>query len=376
MLQPIALFCSDTHLQPRVWTQYPDMAGDTYVAFDAVIALANAHDVPVFCAGDLFDKVRCDTNSLDRFSAAVGKLRNPFYYIQGNHDITDPPWPQVCSRSTHLHKQVVNLPCRTGRNWRIAGLDYQRSDQLPSAIDALYADNTDIDVLVMHQAWDEIQRVGSTQGSILSLLGGRRLSLLVTGDYHKRMTFPLADLEQFTTVHSPGSTCMQAIDEDADKYVTLLCVEYGDASVPRLVLRDLRLADTRLCYRHTVRTEAELNSLLRDGIGAFSAACKPLMQVTYMDTIPDVLPRLLAGVGPKVYLFLKAVANVETSEVAVLAAEGVAKITIGHAIREMERDPDVLQLAFAVEKATDVAAVLASERQKFVTEWVSKNAVV
>jgi DNA repair exonuclease SbcCD nuclease subunit len=370
MLRPIALICSDVHLQPHVWTHFPDMAGDTYDAFDEIIALANEQKVPVFCAGDLFDKRRCDTYSLERFSGAVAALDNPFFYIQGNHDNTDPPWPQVCSASVHLHGKVRTLLGASGKHWRIGGLDFQRADQLPSAIDAIYAYSSEIDVLIMHQAWDEIQRVGSTQGSIATLLGPSHLPILVTGDYHKRMTIPVG----VTTVHSPGSTSMQAIDEESDKYVTLLCEEYGDRAEPRLVLRDIKLASARPCHRHVIRTVAELDALIGNYGSDIPASRRPLVHVTYVDALPEVLPRLLAGVGTKAYLFLKAIRFETTTEVQV-SASPESKLTIGMALRELEKDPDVLQLAFAVESVSDVTAVLTAEREKFVADWKLKHAV-
>lgn len=332
---PLALVISDVHLQPRVWARYPEMRYDTYAAFNQCIQLANDADVPIICLGDLFDKARPDAESVDCFTRGVDRLKHDFMFIDGNHDASDPPWPVVLARKARLlHNVWVDL-----QGVKIRGVSFQKADKLAATVAEVH--ESEYDVICMHQAWDELQGIGRTGGSIVEVVPPGKL--LLTGDYHKRLTMQLPTTGGVITVHSPGSTCMQAIDESEHKLVTMLVKEETPTG------REVKLVDipllSRPCNRVKVANEEEFAQLLLKYPGA---SPKPILHVTYPDGIENAFTRMVSMLGNKAYLFIKCLPAAEMDAVQVPSVPAGARITLQDAVNTLLKEPDDITLANAL----------------------------
>lgn len=329
---PLALVISDVHLQPKVWARYPEMWGDTYKAFDHCIELANSARVPIICLGDLFDKSRPDAESVDCFTRGIDRLFKEFFFIDGNHDASDPPWPTVLARrASELHNQCVDL-----QGVKIRGVSFQKADKLAATVAEVH--ESEYDVICMHQAWDELQGIGRTGGSIVDIVPPGKL--LLTGDYHKRLTMQLPTPGGIITVHSPGSTCMQAIDESENKFATMLV----KADTP--TGREIRLVDVPLlgrpCERVKVANEEQFSQLLLKYPGF---ATKPILHVTYPDGIENAFTRMVSMLGNKAYLFMKCLPSTELDEVQVPGVPAGDRVTLQDAVNILLKEPADMQLA-------------------------------
>lgn len=329
---PLALVISDVHLQPKVWARYPDMWGDTYKAFDQCVELANLSNVPIICLGDLFDKARPDAESVDCFTRGVDRLAQEFLFIDGNHDASDPPWPTVLAKKARsLHNVCVEL-----KGVKIRGVSFQKADKLAATVAEVH--ELVYDVICMHQAWDELQGIGRTGGSIVDIVPPGKL--LLTGDYHKRLTMQLPTDRGVITVHSPGSTCMQAIDESEHKFVTMLVVDETATG------REVKLVDvpllSRPCDRVKVANEEQFAQLLLKYPGA---STKPILHVTYPDGIDNAFTRMVSMLGNKAYLFIKCLSASELDAVQVPSVPAGARVTLQDAVNNMLQEPADIQLA-------------------------------
>ncbi len=106
-------------------------------------------------------------------------------------------------------------------------------------------------------------------------------------------------------VGSPGSTCLQAIDEEGEKAVFLL---KDDLSLERVPLQARRI------HRHTVNTPAELDALLEPGsIERLTAVqgdvpehiAVNIVYVAYNDEIPEAYAKLTRAFKGKAHFFPK-----------------------------------------------------------------------
>lgn len=350
MTQPLLIIAADTHLRPITWSRYPELAHDAYDSLRQLGNIAVEHRVPLLLLGDIFDKARPDSESVTVFREVAELLDSknlPLYYIQGNHDYATPPWPSVVATNARcLHNTRVVLQDGT----RIVGLDYQRADELEAAVKGLDALRP-FDFVCTHQAWAELQGVGNTQGSITLFQPGDRV---LTGDYHIRKDIAVDVGGGNVYVHSPGSTALQAIDEPEDKYCGVLT-----RGASGYELESVKL-NTRKVYRTTVFTEQDFQSLLQSTFA--EQAQKPILRVTYPDTIADAFSRLVATVGDKAFLFVKqTTTEQESEEVAVKPQE--AAVTLADALRAVANGKDVtLPLSLIQNKDINTVLTLARER--------------
>ncbi len=296
MATPIAVFTGDNHLRPTTWAKHPDLYGDAYCSFQQIVAYCIEQMLPLILLGDLFDKARPDSLSVAFFLHQITLLREagvPVYYVEGNHDKADPPWAAV---STYP-QGISSAPIRVGGH-RMVGIDYMAAGNLAEALAAL---PSGFEILVMHQSWLEIQRVGHVDGTFSMIPRG---CTLLTGDYHVCGTYNgrAADGEQ-VIAHSPGSTSMQALNESPAKCFGIL---HDDLSV---VWQELI---TRPFVNATARTEEEFAALIQNLETHLNGnprhvrppdIRKPILRFRYNDAIPEAYDRLVAAVGEAAHLF-------------------------------------------------------------------------
>lgn len=288
-MQPLGIFAADLQLAPITWVKHPELRGDAYHSLDQLCEQAITHRVPLFLLGDIFDKSHPDAASVQEFCRQMQRMADAcidVYIIRGNHDYTDPPWPLVSSWPQWINGRTIELG-----GYRFYGLDFTNRGRLA---DALKEVPLGTDVLLAHQAWAEMQGIGATDGSFADI---HHAVWMITGDYHVAGVWRGESASGPITVFSPGSTCMQALNEPPEKSCLLVCADKGGLQVNTLVL------DTRRFYHYQVTTTELLDQLcayftqlpeIEDRPGL---AGRAIFRVQFLDSLPDAYKRLMAALG-------------------------------------------------------------------------------
>ena len=194
-----------------------------------MVDYAIKHEIPaIICAGDLFDKSRPKSDAAVFLAEQLRRLEDrkiQFLYVDGNHDKMEPSWAELGGWAESLHCSLKNVG-----GVKFTGLHHRDSDQWSKAVaDHPYLD--DADVFVGHQAFIELMK--NENRSEASIADVRHVNTAIIGDYHKHLDFDVVNASGVEMlVLSPGSTCQQAIDEDAKKSFFLLYEDLSIASVP------------------------------------------------------------------------------------------------------------------------------------------------
>lgn len=95
------VYTADLHLAPLTWLDQPEIRGDAYVAWMQIVDYCLANDVDaLLLGGDIFDRPRPDSESVDVFETGLARLAEKeilVYFIQGQHDRAEPPWATALS---------------------------------------------------------------------------------------------------------------------------------------------------------------------------------------------------------------------------------------------------------------------------------------
>lgn len=299
MPTPIANFTADNHLRPRTWMDYPELHSDAYIGFDHIVRESVAQHRPLLQLGDLFDKSRPDSESLHSYFRAISYLQDnqvPFYYLKGNHDNTDPALAGIHPWANPVAQLAID-------GVRFYGIDYRDSARLKESIQSAAA--AEADVILCHQSWKQIQRNGGSDGDFAHF---PRATTMLTGDYHETGIYRGTAQDGGDVVaYSPGSTCMQATNEPAEKFYGVL---HDDLSVdwvkipsrPFMPLSAVN-SDELDWIVDAIPTQAEM---LRETV-RISEIQKPIIRVTYHDDIPEAYNRLITAAGQSCFLFLNPV---------------------------------------------------------------------
>lgn len=295
MRTPIAVLAADTHLAPRAWANYPQVCGDSYFAFEWLHSLAVRLDVPVVLAGDVFDVNRPDSLSVHTAQRVINHMtaqtgRN-VYYTQGQHELADPPWLTLTA-AKHIHRSVVNLGGVT-----LYGMDFTRKERLSAELARV---PKTVDMLVAHQVWRD--HIDNAPGAEAAFADVPHVRAMLTGDFHgHRVTQTVGASGQALAVLSPGSTCMQAADESADKYVYVLYSDLWVESVQLpgrpVICHDLRTAEQLEAAVESVRLTAESVKAAAVAKGVPEAVATPLWLVRYTTGITRAYAALRAVSG-------------------------------------------------------------------------------
>jgi hypothetical protein len=232
------LIFADGHLADRAWVKR-EVVGDSYFALDQILKIQFEHDCKsVTSAGDLVDQTRnfsAPIANLGQFIAQLNARDCPFYFIQGQHDLADPPWPSQFEGAYYVNKATFKLGEMTAY-----GLDYLHADELEGALADIPKKAS---ILIGHQAWEECKAERApAQASVKTI--PEHVTMLFTGDYHVtlRKKVKRADKDAIR-VFSPGSTCLQSINEPLEKNVFILDDETGEVTTVPLITRPVVVSE-------------------------------------------------------------------------------------------------------------------------------------
>lgn len=301
MRKALCVASSDWHLERNAWVRYPALTGDAYYGLEQIVDLCIERELPLIGAGDLFDKPYPDSRSVWEAMQQMDRMRDHqlrVYYTQGQHERSkDQPWLGLHSWPDYIHNEIRNI---NGLNFY--GLDYTRPDHLQSALKA--CDSAYVNALVCHQVWRNFMGLIRVTDGLLEqvpLRGG----VIITGDYHKHVhTYVEGENGHKNLALSPGSTCMQAVDEPGDKAVFVLFDDMTFESVP---------LKSRKIFRYELLKLQDLEDLLSTvGLswldpqsGVPEAIAKPILSVRYDPDIPNAYTRLVTDVGDRAHLFAR-----------------------------------------------------------------------
>lgn len=306
---------ADLHLQRQAWANRPALRDDAFFAFTQIVDYALAHKLPVLAAGDLFDKRHNESEPIAHFSSQMDRMQAaeiPFYYIQGDHDKAQPPWPSVHPWATHMHHMAAELmPAGQPKSVVVVGLDYQPAGELQKQLDELGEQATGAKydkILMTHQKWVDLMGGQAICNGSFSDIS--EYQYVLNGDLHKHLIHRGKNKEgSRLIVWSPGATCLQAIDEpDLHQFFVL----YSDMSV-----RDVTMRQRARMRTNILRTPGELSCFIAD-IPAMRSAVrsteaqdvpetlhKAILEVHYYVDIPDAAARIVDAVGDSFHLFEK-----------------------------------------------------------------------
>lgn len=361
-MTPLFVFAADLHLQPCAWANRPEISGDAYESLKFIVHYCREHSLPLVLGGDVFDKKRPDPGTVGLAYQQLHGMEQdglPVYYIQGNHDASsNVPWLACHTWPTHLQIASAEFGAFNCR-----GLDWQPSSLIKQALGEL----PPTDILVTHQAWEDFIPFKAEA----SFSDVRNVSLLLTGDYHvMKFVDGVTQQGQPLRVVSPGSTCMQAINEAPDKYAVVVQSD-GD----RLDAVPIRIPTRRLIRRDNLLDEETFNQFInslpdmlekmRDEVAALPDAIRvPLLHVKYADHIPAAYDRLCEAISNyRPHLFAAPVlGRVEEQEVQ-LPASG--QLEWGQALAAMSPPPGVADAIRRLDQVDDMTTQLEQMRQEF-----------
>lgn len=320
---PIAVFTGDNHLRPTTWLKHPTLTDDAYVSWRQIVDFCLQHTLPLILLGDLFDSTRPDSHSVGIYLHGIYRLEQaslPVYYIEGNHDRADPPWASLTPWAQPVGEFSIGGVSAYGVSFTNAVDLAARLATIPASTQLLLA----------HQSWLEIQRVGHTDGTFSMIPRGMTL---LTGDYHVCGTYNgTAANGEPVIAHSPGATAMQALNEPASKYFGVL---YSDLTV------EWHQLETRTVVSMTLSNITDLTELVQwlpssNPTTTVSVEIqKPILRVRYLDTIPDAFERITAVVGDSYHLFLEPQHQTTTQAIDVSAVVPTAFESLSSAIGEL-----------------------------------------
>lgn len=304
---PLFVFTADCHLEPHVWKNHPDLAGDAYFSFTQIVdyVLEEGADA-LLLGGDILNVSSPDPKTMGVVSRQMERLADahiPCYYIVGQHEkhrlaqwLDVHPWPK------HIDGQTVQLD-----GYKIHGISFKPRTQLAEAIAAIPPDT---DILMMHQVWQEIHGdMMNPEGAISDLPDS--VELLLTGDYHVHFDRPHHGIR----VLSPGSIAMQAINEPPDK--SFFAVSQSDTGFD--------VVSVPLATRGFAHVELESAQALEEFVEDIPHLCaeltrehaeiaKPIVRVSFNAGIPDAFTRLTAAIGDRCHFFPNPLRSRQTPE--------------------------------------------------------------
>lgn len=313
MRTPLAVFTADNHLRPNTWSKHPDLRGDSYVSFTAIVDYCLQHALPLFLLGDTFDATAPPADAVAFFCEQVDRMaeaRLAVYFIKGNHDDSATAWPSVHKHCTYADHRLIWLG-----GFCLYGLDFRPAGQLKTTLANIpVTAGSSIDILLTHQSWQEIQRVGHTDGSFndIPLVAlGQQAPLLITGDYHIHGRFTAkTEAGHDVVAFSPGSTSMQKLNEEPIKRFYVMMTEGRQIDMESVLLPtrefhgfECRTADDFEQVLTAIRAydAADANKFLRRTMPADIQ--KPILRVKFNDSIPEAYSRLVAIAGDRFHLF-------------------------------------------------------------------------
>ena len=225
-------------------------------------------------------------------------------FTQGQHEFRKLPWLNAISDGPmHVHRRLFTIPVPYS-NFDVYGLDWQPATQLAAALEGIPPAAL---ALMCHQVWSPLMGGPvATEGDLRQVHGVR---LILTGDCHKHVRLDLErDNGTPVTVLSPGSLCMQSIDEEPDKAFFTVGMDDQD----QFVIESVPLK-SRPFHEVTLATAADVETMTRLWLPAYDALVaqsdlppeirKPLLRVRLKEELPGARDAIKAKAGERYHLF-------------------------------------------------------------------------
>lgn len=288
MKKPLFSVASDWHAEQRAWINRLSLEGDSFYALEQLAEHCQSYQTILLAPGDLVDCSRPDSATLAQLRRLIESVPE-IIYTQGQHEFSNPPLLSLWGRTQHLHQRSL-----IRHNLRLWGLDYQRPDLIPEAAQQAPAA---AEIILCHQSWKEVLPMGNCS---LQVFTGPDLKFILTGDTHQHQHFLLPRPELKTVqVLSPGSTCLQSIDEEPDKRIFVI---YDDLTVGSVPLRSRRVQRLRIDSQQDVEdTLCFMDSLVEPQGGVPESISVNILYVSC--SLPNVYKTIQQAVRGRAHLF-------------------------------------------------------------------------
>lgn len=223
-------FTADNHLGIESQWSLKERKDDFLSAFGAACAAARSRSCKgLLLGGDTFDMVHPPSFAVAFVQQQVRDLAKsgiPVFGIDGNHDIADGKWLDVCG-IIRLSEDPVEVD-----GHRVCGLGHRRSDEIVTALNVMADRGVKCDILVLHLAFGELNRMGAASDvasqDILPALKALGVRLVLMGHIH---------IQQEVTVDGVtflycGSTEVCSVSEPKDKSITLIDTDLTRMTCP------------------------------------------------------------------------------------------------------------------------------------------------
>lgn len=365
-MNPHTLLFADSHARDR--------RGDEQFALAQIGKAAKKHKVKrVILAGDGIDKQSNRSRavtSMFRFIDRLEEAAIEFWFLQGQHDWDEPPWPSAHRWAKHLHKRVVEMGELTAY-----GLDFQPYGKLQEEMAVINDAKLPVNFLIAHQTWgDWMGDIAVPQGEFVQVPGP--ITHLFTGDLHQKKLekHKNADGDKMF-VCSPGATCAQKIDEPHEHYYVLL----GDDGIFRFEKLKSRVFidwDVMVYLEDQERFMAEIEATLETALQKAVAEDypeelqKPYLRVTYSHKLPDTVRRVEKAVSGRAILYFKEMPPEEkqaskTKQLKGSKEKAVTPLSVLDQEVDKKEEPEVYELTARLLQSTNYEDEFARWRSEF-----------
>jgi hypothetical protein len=369
MPETLFAFAADLHLRDHAWVKHPTLCGDAYESFQQILNFCGMHRCPLLLGGDILDQRNPDPDPVRQlchrirdFAGEGMPQEHVVYYIQGDHEFSPTtPWPQLSGVAHYMHGELIEIG-----PFKIYGMDWTPMDRVQ---DELAKIPPEANTLLTHLAWSEIQGIGQTSASLQDL--PPHITTVLTGDYHVHLSkvIPRPEGQAPVVAFSPGSTCMQAIDENpAKQFWVCEKDERGQWTMQSKGLATRRFYHIDLATPEAFDqwiTSFNLVGLRIQYARLSTAIRKPAFRIRYNDCIPEAHRRLVATLGDHVHLFEEPYHVFTEVEINVEAQEENAFDTLTSAVRTLEDDDDIVRGTLRLLNAADPAAEIETMYREF-----------
>lgn len=142
------VFCSDIHLKKLIWKNRPQLHSDTYNSFNFVAQYCKDNNCDLVLGGDVFDSPYPSTEDIlvaKNVISLVKESGNEVFWIDGNHDVSNPSWASLLDVVNINRKQF----CFKGI--KFYGFSYTPEAFVPGVLGEIPKDTN---ILVCHQLLD------------------------------------------------------------------------------------------------------------------------------------------------------------------------------------------------------------------------------
>jgi len=328
------------------------------------------HSIDILAAGDLLNTSDPDPQTMSVIMRQLDRSEYGdvnLYFTSGQHERhrSGYKWLGAHNHPIDINEKTAWLDI-ISCNFEIYGIDWRPAPELPAAIATI---PKTADLIMCHQVWSEFKVSGSNAEGSLSDIPGT--ALILTGDYHVSKIINVGS----HTVLSPGSICMQSIDESPEKFFYVL---RSDMSLEPIQL------STRSVGHYEITTPEDLETFLfdkpweslLDRTGLPPYLQRPLVSVTFDPKIPFIAKTLTDTLGSIVHYFPSPIFTKSRD------VSGTITVSVPYVSGLVDALETVLPVASELHaplkqllttKSTSLSSELASIKRNFLESWQSKN---